>query len=62
MGIIRENRAQIIGLGLGLLIFAVIVSVTLYFDASKLDTVMALLGGSVLAIKLVMWLWNPKWP
>lgn len=62
MGIIRENRAQIIGLGLGLLIFAVIVSVTLYFDASKLDTVMALLGGSVLSIKLVMWLWNPKWP
>ena len=62
MSIIKESRAQILGLGLGLVILAAIASITLYFDASKLDTVMAIVGAAVLLIQILRWLWNPKWP
>ena len=60
MRIIKENRAPIVGFGLGLPILAAIVSITLYVDASKLDTVMVVVGATVLLINVFRWLWNPK--
>jgi hypothetical protein len=57
---IREYRTQIIAYGLGLIIVAVVISGTLYIDASKLDTVMLIAGTTVLLIRLLMWFWNPK--
>ena len=62
MSIIKENRALILGFGFGLAILAAIVSITLYLDTSKLDTVMAILGVTVLLPKFLWWLWDPKWP